>query len=188
MEQKKLNLGSGAYKKAGFINVDWVEDTHPDVVHNLAFFPYPFADSTFDVIEADHVLEHLPDPFGVMRELHRIAAPGALITIRVPHYSRGFTHPEHQRGFDITFPYYFSRSFPGGYQGVEFTLKKLTLTWFAQKYLKKATVSPIAYYGASMLGAVFSFLANLSPMLCSRLWCFWVGGFEQIEFQFTVKK
>jgi hypothetical protein len=31
-------------------------------------------------------------------------------------------------------------------------------------------------------------LANLSPYLASRLWGYWVGGFEEIEYRFQVIK
>ena len=31
------------------------------------------------------------------------------------------------------------------------------------------------------------FFANLNVYLCSRLWCFWVGGFYEVEFYFVKK-
>jgi F0F1-type ATP synthase assembly protein I len=34
----------------------------------------------------------------------------------------------------------------------------------------------------SALGWVIDRVANLSPLVCSRLWCYYVGGFEEIEF------
>ena len=185
---KKLNLGCGEFKKDGYVNVDFHSVLEPDVKHDLNEFPYPFRDNEFELIEADHVLEHLNDPFRVVRELHRISKNGALIVIRVPHFSRGFTHPQHQRCFDVSFPYYFDPSFKGGYQGVELKLKTMRLSWLAQPYLKKTVLSQPSFYLAYLIGSVFSFLANLSPFLCSRLWCFWVGGFEEIEFGFVVRK
>ena len=184
----KLNLGCGEFKKEGYLNLDISSAVRPDLIHDLNVFPYPFHDSQFDVVEADHVLEHLENPFLVMKELHRISKNKASVTLRVPHFSRGFAHPEHKRGFDITFPLYFKPSFKGGYQGVEFELKRLRLSWFAQESLKKETLSRIRYLMGYGLGSMLSFLANLSPALCSRLWCFCVGGFEEIEFQFAVKK
>lgn len=185
---KKLNLGCGEFKKEGFVNLDWVESAKPDVLHNLNMFPYPFSSNTFDIIEADHVLEHLEDPFGVMRELHRISVDGGRIVIRVPHFSRGFSHPEHKHGFDVTFPYYFKKSFIGGYMGVELDVERIKLSWFAQRYLKKQTVSPLTYFAALVLGKMLDFFANLHQVFCGRIWCFWVGGFEEIEFIFIVKK
>lgn len=185
---KKLNLGCGNFKKEGFVNVDWIDTVQPDVIHDLNELPYPFQDNEFDYVEADHVLEHLDDPFGVMKEMHRITKDGGRIAIRVPHFSRGFTHPEHKRGFDVTFPYYFRKDFKGGYMGFELTIEELELTWFAQKELKRQVLPSWQYFPALFFGEIFSVLANLSPNLCSRAWCFWVGGFEEIRFVFSVKK
>ncbi len=184
---KKLNLGCGEFKKAGYINLDSNPSLKPDIVHNLDIIPYPFADFEFDHIEADHVLEHLDDPFAVMGETYRILKSGGSLVIRVPHFSRGLTHPDHKRGFDVTFPYYFSPSFKGGYAGVPFELAYVRLRWFAQPYLKISVLPKVVYYPAAAIGKIIDFFANVSPMVCSRVWCFWVGGFEEIEFHFFKK-
>ncbi len=186
--QKKLNLGSGDFKKRGYVNIDWDKRTNPDFVHDLNKFPYPFKDNEFDLIEADHVLEHLDDAFGVMKELHRISKGKAGVIIRVPHFSRGLTHPEHKRGFDVTFPYYFDPSVRQYYQGTELKLKNMKLLWMAQPYLKKSILPAPVFYAALAFSDFISFLANLSPLLCSRIWCYWVGGFEEISFEFVVNK
>ena len=183
-----LNLGSGEFKKEGYINVDNDSISEPEVRHNLDVFPYPFPDNYFSVIEADHVLEHLNHPFEVMKELYRISADGGTIRLRVPHFSRGFTHCDHKRGFDITFPYYFNPEFRPGYQKVPLTLVRMRLKWFAQPYLKKDFLPTPVYFFGLLIGKIFDFFANLSPWICSRLWCYWVGGFEEIEFVFKVKK
>jgi SAM-dependent methyltransferase len=180
----KLNLGCGRFKKPGFLNVDGDGAADPDRVMNLDELPYPFPAGHFRRIEADHVLEHLQNPFAVMAEMHRILAPGGELHIRVPHFSRGFTHADHKRGFDVTFPFYFDPRFRGGYCGTPFVLEKLRLRWSAQPYLKKTVLSPPLYYLAEAAGRVIDVFANLSPSVCSRGWCFWVGGFEEIEYRF----
>ena len=187
-ELKKLNLGCGAFRKEGYINLDCRDHLKPDILHDLDNIPYPFPDNSFELIEADHVLEHLSDPFRVMMELHRMLAPGGSAIIKVPHFSRGFTHPEHKRGFDVSFPYYFDPTFKGGYCGVEFACDKTRMRWFAQPYLKKTVLPLPGYYFGVILGGIADFLANISPMLCSRLWCFLVGGFEEVEFHLICKK
>ena len=185
---KRLNIGCGEFRKEGYVNLDIRPDVGAEIIHDLQEFPYPIPDNEFDVVEADHVLEHLRDPFQVMRELHRITKHGGFVVIRTPHFSRGFSHPEHRRGFDVSFPLYFQPRFKGGYQGVEFELEEVRLIWFAQRYLKKDTLSPFQYRLGVGLGGIFSFLAGLSPYACSRLWCFWVGGFEEVMFRLAVKK
>ena len=190
MKYNKLHLGCGEIKKEGYINIDWKKSTYPDVLYDLNKHPYPFKDNTFEVIEAIHVLEHLDKPFEVMMELHRILKHRGKLLIKVPHFSRGFSHAEHVHGFDITFPFYFNSSFDkSGFIGFEFEAKKVVLRWMAFFHLM-----PHLGYGKStififrIINKVISFFANLSPGFCSRIWCFWVGGFEEIEFNFVCKK
>ncbi|MFH0892339.1 MAG: class I SAM-dependent methyltransferase [Candidatus Falkowbacteria bacterium] len=187
---KKLNLGSGEDKKEGYVNMDWNELTKPDIKHDLSEPPYPFTDGYFDMIEANHILEHLDNPFVIMKELHRLLKPGGRLIVRVPHFSRGMTHAEHKHGFDVTFPLYFEKKTAesgfSGYFGVNYKLVKLELHWM--KFFKalegmgygKLTMSILRF-----LNIIISSLANLSPNFCSRIWCFWVGGFEEVEFIFT---
>ncbi|MCI0532587.1 class I SAM-dependent methyltransferase [bacterium] len=192
MEEKKqkLNVGCGESKKDGYINLDFSELVKPDVKHDLNRFPYPFKDDTFDIIEVFHVLEHLDRPFDCMREFHRIMKHGGTLHVKVPHFSRGFTHAEHAHGFDVTFPLYFNPEFTkSGYFGVHFELISSELHWFAFPHLLRfmgfGTLASRLIQGAS---AVISFLGNISPAFASRIWCFWVGGFDEIEFKFKCIK
>ncbi len=186
----KINLGSAGFKKEGYINVDWLSLIKPDVEHDLNKFPYPFNNNSADLIEATHVLEHLDRPFLVMAEIHRILKPGAKFIMKVPHFSRGMTHAEHFHGFDVTFPLYFNKKFDkSGYFGVDFDLKKVELHWLAfLQLLPHMGYGKLTIYILSFLNKIISFFANLSPALCSRIWCFWVGGFDEIEFIFVKPK
>lgn len=181
---KKLNLGCGQFPKPGYVNVDFDPASGAEVLHDLTKAPYPFADGEFEHIEADHVLEHLPDTMAVMREMVRMLRPGGTIDIRVPHFSRGFTHWDHKRGFDVGFPLYFQPDFKGGYSGIELELVNMRLTWFAQPWLKREVFSLPVYLIGRSLGIIFDFFANLSPYAASRLFCFWVGGFEELSIRF----
>ena len=68
--------------------------------------------------------------------------------------------------------------------GVPFELERMELHWFAQPYLKKTILSSGQYWLGRLGGSVFDVLARASPTFCSRVWCFWAGGFEEIEFVF----
>ena len=130
----KLNLGCGRFKKPGFVNVDCDPGLEPDVVQDLNVLPYSFPSGHFRLIEADHVLEHLHEPFRVMAELHRLLQHGGQLVVRV-----------------------------------------------------RSLVSPLLFHLSEAVGKGIDFFANLSPLLCSRGWCFLVGGFEEIEFRFRKK-
>jgi len=45
----------------------------------------PFNDSSFDVVIADFVLEHIEDPIAFSTEVNRILRPGGLFAARTPH-------------------------------------------------------------------------------------------------------
>ena len=192
----KLNIGCGKFKKEGYTNVDGYANFRPDVLHDLDVIPYPFKDNSFDLIEADHVLEHLNQPFHVLRELYRISKDNGTIVIRVPHFSRGFSHPEHRNGFDVSLPSYFDPKFTARYEDdIVMECTSMRLHWAAQPYVKKITLSPLIYYPYFAVGKIIDFLANhlfissqLSTFIASRIWCFWVGGFEEIEYIFHPKK
>ena len=186
----KLNLGCGEDKKAAYVNIDWQQECKPDVVHDLNSIPYPFPANSFDEILASHVIEHLDRPFEIMKELHRILRPNGLLHIRVPHHSRGFTHAEHCHGFDVTFPLYFNPSFTrSGYYGVHFQLIEMRLHWLRFfDLLKYYSYSEATIMFLKGVNKVVSCIANLAPNFCSRIWCFWVGGFDEIEFKFLCKK
>ena len=190
IEPDKLNLGCGTSKREGFINLDWNAEVAPDITHDLNIFPYPFPDRRFSYIEAVHVLEHLDRPFLVMRELHRILKPGGRLVIKVPHFSRGFTHAEHAHGFDVTFPLYFNENFTrSGFFGVSFSLKKMELHWLAFFHLLPSMgYGTVAIGFLKLLNRIVSFFANLSPAFTSRIWCYYAGGFDEIEFEFTCMK
>ena len=180
----RLNLGSGRFPLPGYVNVDFDSRAKPDLVWNLSRHPYPFPRNFFALVEAHHVLEHLHDVFGTMREIHRLLRPGGVVKISVPHFSRGMTHADHKRCFDLSFPYYFRPEFLGGYAGVQFQLISQTFVWWGNRKLKKTILPwPVRVLGLTF-GAVVDAAANLCPALCSRVWCFWVGGFEEIRFTF----
>lgn len=104
-----LDLGCGEHKKVPWaVGLDAVKAAGVDVVHDVGRFPWPFKDNEFDVVVASHVLEHLPDTVAACRELHRIAKPGGLIRVVLPHFSNpdAFVDPTHVRAFGFrTFEY-----------------------------------------------------------------------------------
>jgi SAM-dependent methyltransferase len=181
---KKLNLGSGKFPKKHFVNLDIDPNSHADIIHDLEEFPWPLPSEHFELIEMDHILEHLSDLRKTFIELSRILAPNGILILRVPHFSRGFTHWDHKHGFDVSFPFYFQNNISGHFSNVSLRPVGTRVIWFGQHKFKKEYLSKFSYWTGKTLGYIFNFIGNLNHFFTSKLFCYWVGGYDEIEFVF----
>jgi len=55
----------------------------------------PFKDESFDLVVATEIIEHLPDHYTFLREIHRVLVPGGHLVISTPNLSR---YPPFLRG------------------------------------------------------------------------------------------
>lgn len=186
LEKRVLNLGCGNYPMERALNVDIRPETGCDVLMDLnkpeeiQRLPH----GHYDRISLFHVLEHLDDAFKTVHACTELLKPGGILHIRVPHASRGFTHSEHKHGFDAGFPHYFNPALPTFYYGTALELVSMRLDWAIRFDIYRQIIPLWQVYILWFLNAILTPLANISPGLCSRLWCYWVGGFEQIEYVF----
>ena len=177
----RLNIGGGRHRLPGFVTVDNNPNAGSvDITHDLDRLPWPFEEGSVDEVVMDHVLEHLEDTIGVIKELYRICADGARIHLMVPHYSCNWTHPGHKRAMGVGLFDHFDPFHEERYGRCRFAVERLRLHWMRPRY--RTTVLRRAVSGG------LDALANLSPRICQRLWCYWVGGFDEIEFQVRVLK
>jgi len=100
----KLNLGCGTDTREGYLNIDFFRYEGIDKVLDLNKFPYPFEKDKFEEIILQDIFEHLGEPIRVLNELFRISKGGAILKIRVPHFSSANTWGDltHKRGFSHT--------------------------------------------------------------------------------------
>jgi len=113
LKSTKLHLGCGTDIKLGFVNLDSVKLPGVDIVHNLDKYPWPLKNNTFDYIISISTLEHLDNLIKVMEEIHRISKKGAIIEIKVPHFSSmgAFKDPTHKHFFTYYSFDYFTKDF-----------------------------------------------------------------------------
>lgn len=110
----KLNVGCGRNIKDGWVNLDYMGLPGVDIVANLeGGCTIPLADDTVDEFLLSHVIEHIRDTLPLMQELHRIARPGAQMTIRVPYGASDDAHedPTHVRCYFLKSFNYFSQPY-----------------------------------------------------------------------------
>lgn len=96
----KLDIGCGQEKHDGYFGVDIVKLPGVDLVCDISQ-GLPFEEGSVREILISHVLEHIHDLDGVMKEFHRTLAPGGIIKIFVPHCfsAIAFGDPTHCRFF-----------------------------------------------------------------------------------------
>lgn len=64
---------------ASYVGVDVKENVDADLVGSVDALPVE--DGTFDIVLCTQVLEHVDDPAGAVRELHRATAPGGRVLL-----------------------------------------------------------------------------------------------------------
>jgi SAM-dependent methyltransferase len=92
-------------------------------VHRAGLETLPFDTGSFDLLLACDVIEHVEDDAGALRELRRVAAPGATLLLTVPAYQWMWTdHDVQLRHFRrYTLPTLRRRALDAGWQPVHGT-------------------------------------------------------------------
>ena len=130
--KRRLNVGCGRNIKSGWINLDAVALPGVDIVTDLERCreqPLPIPSDSIDEFLLSHVIEHIRDPLAMMQELHRVARPGAIAVVRVPHGASddAWEDPTHVRAYFVGSFGYFSQPFywraDYGYRGDWLTTK-----------------------------------------------------------------
>jgi len=108
-----LNLGAGNRIVADAVNHDlWKHRQDIDIAHDLDILPWPWADDSFDEIQAYAVFEHLAlSPIKALNECWRILRRGGKLIIKYPLWSSAVAHddPSHhwwwsERAFEVFDP------------------------------------------------------------------------------------
>jgi ubiquinone/menaquinone biosynthesis C-methylase UbiE len=154
------------YETADFMAVEKKRYVQPDYVCDLAEIPVD--DGRFDHVLLTQVLEHLPDPAAVLRELHRVMKPGATLWLTAP-----FFYVIHER------PYDFYRYTPFGLRRLladaGFEVRELawlegylsTLSHQAW-VLSKSLPADRASYGGGLEGLALSLVAKAGRRVAAR--------------------
>ena len=84
---KTIDIGCGPNKLPGAFGVNGHSFPGVDQVFDFDTSPWPIPDNSFDSLRAIHVIEHVASTKTFLKEIHRIAKPGAEVLIETPHFS-----------------------------------------------------------------------------------------------------
>ncbi|WP_291231027.1 class I SAM-dependent methyltransferase [Dokdonella sp.] len=95
--EKHLSNLISAQEPAEYVQAD----LYPNApgVQRVDMLAMPFADGSFDVLIANHVLEHVPDASAALAEIFRVLKPGGETILQTP-YSRKLQHTWEDAGID----------------------------------------------------------------------------------------
>ncbi len=178
MDLKALEVGSGNRK--GFsIGIDIDKRSNADIICDVNQ-GIPLKDNTFTKIYMRSILEHV-DAFNLMKEVYRISKKNAIVEIWTPHFSshQVWTHLQHKRGGSY---FTFISHKPEEY-GFEFKPIEVKILIEGREY--PYTENKTRWHPIMMF---IEKLANRSPLLFERFWCYWVGGAEAIYYKLKVNK
>jgi len=84
--KRVLNVGCGygQFRAKNVTNLDAYSVCNPNVVWDLSKTPLPFEDETFDLILANHVMEHVPNWWDCFQDFSRILKVGGRLDVFVP--------------------------------------------------------------------------------------------------------
>lgn len=117
---RRLDLGCGANKRAGFTGIDILPLPGVDIVRDVDRHGLPFSDGTIAAVHSAHFLEHVRDLVFVMNEIHRVCTDGAIVTLVVPTLLGPWAaaDPTHVRLFNARSFGYFTGAEAPGYAGI----------------------------------------------------------------------
>ncbi|HZW40388.1 MAG: class I SAM-dependent methyltransferase [Syntrophothermus sp.] len=184
---KKLEVGCGANKRAGYLGMDIVPLEGVDVVYDMNTPDWPFAENTFSEIVFDDVLEHSRDFFTILKEIYRVAEDGAIIKISVPHFScdNMYTDPTHTIFYSSRSFNFFDKSLNHKHSfylpEVNFKIEKAYIAF--REYFThdgKKPFNPLRIIG-------FEFMVNKFKRIYERFFC-WILPAAELYFELRVIK
>jgi SAM-dependent methyltransferase len=153
----KLNIGCGNKRMDGFLGVDRYSCEAVALLCDISR-SLPFANQSIEEFYLDNVIEHIMDIPSLMREIFRVARPGAIVTIITPHFTSmaSWRAPDHFHHFSyFTFDLFGKESSAYYTKGGGFEIVHRRLT-----------------FGGGILGLFGRLIFAISPEMYEKRFCF----------------
>lgn len=152
----KINIGCGNKSQEDFFGIDLFPCKAVNIISDISKY-IPIKNSVIDEVYASHVIEHIFDITGLMKEIHRVCKNNAIITIITPHFSsidswRDPTHVHHLTYYSMM---HFEKKDTSHYTGGGFVVENVKLS-----------------FGGGLLGLFGRLIFNISPKYYEKKWCF----------------
>ncbi|MBM3326876.1 MAG: hypothetical protein FJY65_07845 [Calditrichaeota bacterium] len=188
----RLDIGSSFSKLTGYIGIDVLPSKGVDIVADACNLP--IKTSCVAEIYSSYCLEHIFDQLAVIQEIHRVCQPDANVRLILPHFSNPSYYDDltHHKLYSARSFEHFDQALHTltGYPNYlpQINLKTLSaeLRWWPPQVIERK--KPIRRTLLKILNAIINRLANAYPFFCERIWCRWVGGFYEIDFNLKVVK
>jgi SAM-dependent methyltransferase len=108
-----IHLGCGNRPLSNFINVDYYNRKHADLIADLEK-DLPYSSESIDFIYSDNVFEHIKNLLGLMKECHRVLRMGGFLAVKVPYFKsrHAYVDPTHRNFFTLqSMDYYCADSY-----------------------------------------------------------------------------
>jgi len=152
----RIDIGSGPRPRPGFYALDQLELDGIDIVADLNQPLDLLPDNCAEHIFSSHTLEHVEKLLPLLGEIHRIARPGALIEIIVPHFSNPYYYsdPTHVRFFGLYTMNYFvdtdkqpdAWKVPTFYSKTRFEMEEVKLSFYRFNLWDRLFVPFLRYF------------------------------------------
>jgi len=177
-----LDLGCGARRLNGAVRCDLTLQP-PGIRADAARLP--FRSATFDCVVATALLEHVPHPQRVVREIHRVLQPSGVLYVEVPFLEGYHADPDDYqrftfRGLDVLlsrFEILDREVCVGPNSALNWILREYPAAWFrnprlalAAKFVAAWITAPIRYldYFMAKRPGAFRIAAGLSVVARRR--------------------
>lgn len=174
----KLDLGCGLNCKPGFVGVDIEPKTKANIIWDLNRTPIPIDSNSVVEVYSRHMIEHLNDPFSFLEEVWRVCKHDARVTFSFPHFTKVWNNISHKSGVCSNL-LDSGRDCRYDHSRIRFKTEGITYRWrFYSGVNKFKSFFHFMYF---LCNVGFNFVLNLDSRLTEELFCFWVGGVDDVR-------